>query len=833
MPLIEFKTSLKSLKFGKDRPYGGSSNQPYIQTSIPEGENSGVFQTGGPDFILRGGILAPISAAKDVSRLTQMFFDLKSPNGSLFIAKQNVLSRTSVETEASTGAGYAAGAVNQGVYLPSSTLAQAGVGFTGTHLNLLGIDPSSPMTGITDNSISSLFSDELTLGLKRYEKAVKEANNQDFKPPKDRKDFQIEGFRLSPTDVGPNLSIISPENQPSKYSNRLLTFWDKKQVVENIDPNIQTYPGGPGSILGVGNTYIKFADQRTGVNNLNVKNSKFATEGYSAFGRQTTTILSNPTQNLRSSNINYINAVPSGSAKGASSTYASIQGGQPVENEILYNVNQRKDTYDFNVYNTGSLTPNKLVTDFKSFQTNTPPKINFTGSVPSGSIKGASSTYASIQGGQPVKNNIDYKENLRGATYNFSVYNTGSLTPNKLATDFKSFQYSQSFKINYTGSFPKNKGASFKYKSLSNTLFDNGINYEQNTINFTPSVYQLGNFNSTTRLTDDGSLTFTQGQLIKQNQKGNIQDFRQILISGSENEKTSNGAAAKDIKAGNSSIMSIAPNYKDYNIEKRLNLGDPGKSNKNVLSYTARSSNDPITNYGLALDKITAGNIYNAPSAEHVQDHNEHAGNDLVKFSIGVIQNKLIKGEDGKLISLSNFMHFRAFIDSFSDSYVSNWNDYNYVGRGDKFYNYTGFERTINLSFTVFAQSKAELIPMYKKLNYLASSLAPDYSDVGGFMKGNLHKMTIGGYLFEQVGIIKSLTYDIPEETPWEIGINDVGGLDNNVKELPHMIKVTNLTFVPIQHFLPRVANIDNQKNTRYIALSKNVEDNYSNYEPV
>ena len=49
-------------------------------------------------------------------------------------------------------------------------------------------------------------------------------------------------------------------------------------------------------------------------------------------------------------------------------------------------------------------------------------------------------------------------------------------------------------------------------------------------------------------------------------------------------------------------------------------------------------------------------------------------------------------------------------------------------------------------------------------------------------MKGNLHKMTIGGYLFEQVGIIKSLTYDIPEETPWEIGINDVGGLDNNVK---------------------------------------------------
>jgi hypothetical protein len=101
-------------------------------------------------------------------------------------------------------------------------------------------------------------------------------------------------------------------------------------------------------------------------------------------------------------------------------------------------------------------------------------------------------------------------------------------------------------------------------------------------------------------------------------------------------------------------------------------------------------------------------------------------------------------------------------------------------------------------------------------------------------MKGNLHKLTIGGYLFDQVGIIKSITYDIPEETPWEIGINDQPGAgdDTLVKELPHMIKVTNITFVPIQHFLPRVANPDNQKDTRYIALAANTNNEYTNYTP-
>jgi hypothetical protein len=276
------------------------------------------------------------------------------------------------------------------------------------------------------------------------------------------------------------------------------------------------------------------------------------------------------------------------------------------------------------------------------------------------------------------------------------------------------------------------------------------------------------------------------------------------------------------------------------NIEKRIGLGDPGSilastqtnntkniNRKNVLNYTLASGNGIAEDYKIALDKITAGNIYSAAIAKHnkYKSGDEHAGNDLVKFSIGVVQNN----DTG----LSNFMHFRAFIDSFSDSYSSDWGSYNYVGRGDKFYNYEGFERTINLSFTVFAQSKAELIPMYKKLNYLASSLAPDYSN-SGFMKGNLHKLTIGGYLFDQVGIIKSITYDIPEETPWEIGINDQPGAgdDTSVKELPHMIKVTNITFVPIQHFLPRVANPYNQKDTRYIALAANTSNEYTNYTP-
>ena len=127
MPLINFQTDLTNLPWGKDRRDGGSSNQPYIKSSIPD-TFSGLNKTGGPDFLLRGGLLTPGKIVKDVSRLTQMFFDFKSPNGLLFTAKQNILSRTAVKTEASYGIGYGGttppnfitgeggGPVNEGIY---------------------------------------------------------------------------------------------------------------------------------------------------------------------------------------------------------------------------------------------------------------------------------------------------------------------------------------------------------------------------------------------------------------------------------------------------------------------------------------------------------------------------------------------------------------------------------------------------------------------------------------------------------------------------------------------------------------------------------------------
>jgi hypothetical protein len=155
-------------------------------------------------------------------------------------------------------------------------------------------------------------------------------------------------------------------------------------------------------------------------------------------------------------------------------------------------------------------------------------------------------------------------------------------------------------------------------------------------------------------------------------------------------------------------------------------------------------------------------------------------------------------------------MNFRAYIDSFSDSYSATWKGQRYMGRAEEFYKYDGFNRDISLAFTVVAHSQGEMHGMYQKLNFLASSLAPTYT-TAGYMAGNLAKLTLGDYIHEQPGFISSITYDIPEESSWELSLTPnlqiAGGeLDRTAKnkdELPFMIKVTGFKFTPIHTFRP------------------------------
>tara|TARA_B100001094_G_scaffold329779_1_gene393316 strand:- start:4760 stop:6625 length:1866 start_codon:yes stop_codon:yes gene_type:complete len=565
--LINLKTNLKSLNYGGDRPASGTSNQPYEVTPIPEGTEylrDGMPLLSGPDFILRGGLTAPFAALKDVSRLVKMFTDTKSPRGIFFTLKENLLSRTSVKTQASFGAGYLGGVMNQGAYLPIGTILDAGLGWAGIHLNKFGINPVGSLGGPHGANKNARGGN---LALNPYSVVVQ--NSQ---------------IAIDNRLVDLSKALTNGEEDNIRELRGLPSYkYNPKANEENpFTPVLYSYGGGPGSILGVGRTRI-----------------------------------------------------------------------------------------------------------FKNLP-----------------------TYNAIR-------------NYEG-----------------LSTDS-----------------PFYSGIGSNDKKISPLLVGN----------------ILKGYISTNK-------DFKQGG-------GDLRSFSNYVIEGrtTELEGTNPFAASK--------IIHKAPNYTRQNKALRVGLGDPGRH----ATYAVSGSVTPIRtvfNYGIdasqmsALDKITAlkpyeGEIVNANLPV----------DDLCTFNIAVIKNGASEGRN------ADYLHFRAYINGFTDNYGATWNDVQYVGRGNKFKSYGGFTRDISMGFTIAATSKAELTPMFTKLNFLASTLAPDYTSAG-FMRGNIVRMTVGGYLHEVPGVLTSLTYTIPDDTTWEIGIDTEGNSDPSVKELPHRIEVS-LAFTPIEDFLP------------------------------
>ena len=292
------------------------------------------------------------------------------------------------------------------------------------------------------------------------------------------------------------------------------------------------------------------------------------------------------------------------------------------------------------------------------------------------------------------------------------------------------------------------------------------------------SKYNDTSFRKKYYLLDGGNISGLSDE--SENNRGKIQkDFRKLLLDQQKSGDTK-------------SILSDSPDYETKNIERRLGLNNPGKNNKDVSSYTK--------GLGRALDEVNSLPLYSSKGVTA-----NPRKNDLIKFRIAAIN----PHDDFK----KTYIHFRAFLDSFNDTYSSDWEGFKYMGRSEQFYKYQGYTRQATFSWKIAAQSREELIPMYKKLNYLQSIMTGDYSK-SGYMEGNLVDLTIGGYFWEQPGFFTSLAITFPDKATYEIGIpdnveeaefntNQTIGTSKAVKELPHFLEVS-ATFTPIQKFVPR-----------------------------
>ena len=243
-------------------------------------------------------------------------------------------------------------------------------------------------------------------------------------------------------------------------------------------------------------------------------------------------------------------------------------------------------------------------------------------------------------------------------------------------------------------------------------------------------------------------------------------------------------------------------NYSENNRQDTFGMSDPGTRFKDVSDITALSSNQ-------STDKINTVSLYSSNKVD-----TDYSESDLIPFYFQVVNN-----DDP---SNYTFVHFRAYIDNFGDSFTGNWQSFKYSGRGENFHIYDSFNRSISLGFTIAIESRLEQQPQYKKISYLASLTAPDYSNSTGFMRGNFVKLTVGDYLTQTPGFINSINYSVANNVPWDIARDNNGNLlDNGTQILPMVINVS-MTFTPVHNFVPKtngnfVGNEDKFNKAAYI----------------
>lgn len=197
-----------------------------------------------------------------------------------------------------------------------------------------------------------------------------------------------------------------------------------------------------------------------------------------------------------------------------------------------------------------------------------------------------------------------------------------------------------------------------------------------------------------------------------------------------------------------------------------LSMGDSLETAAGISGVTG-DSNKP------ASDKINLLKVGGDPSGV----------SDLVTFRIKPITP-----------DAASVLHFRAYIDTVNDSYTGNWDSTKYVGRADEIYSYSGFSRTLSVDFKVFAHTRAELEPMYERLNAFTSLTAPTYNS-GKFMRGTYARITIGDYVVDLPVVMDSASVTWDVNTPWE-----VDGF-----KVPHLLQVSSSfkvlhDFTPISH---------------------------------
>lgn len=295
------------------------------------------------------------------------------------------------------------------------------------------------------------------------------------------------------------------------------------------------------------------------------------------------------------------------------------------------------------------------------------------------------------------------------------------------------------------------------------------------------SVYGIGN--TTIRRFDDTS------RAVKKSKRGMSYDqiFSQGINSGSALDRE-NRVAVGDGGESSAYVYPIQYGIQDFK------TGDKDKSREDWFNMSnGYRPGEQVS----SPDGVAQANLKEINNEDPWATDKEVS--DIIKFGFECINN------DNPQSGI--FLQFRAYLtNGLTDNHQATLNPFKYLGRGEDFFIYQGFSRTISFSFRLAVENPKDLVPLYKKLNALASQVYPDYSDAK-IMRTSLTRVTVGDYIYRMPGFLENVNITINQDSSWET---------EEGYQVPHYLDVA-VTFRPIHDSIPeRVTGANDPRRILY-----------------
>jgi hypothetical protein len=729
MPLIDLKTDLKSLKYGKDRPGGGDSGQPYQKVDINR-VDSGFNRfrlTNFDDGLVRGGVVGAVNASiVDTLRIGKFLKDF--PKGPLFITKQVGLQLSNPIIEHKTN-------------FPTNKPTR-GQGLFNNIGNFISNIANKILNAVGPTRIYNL-------GINTLAQIPVNAFGQHL---------QRHGF--TPRRNDDNLYLRVAQHNNNEGNNRLTQL---RSILGNTR-NINTYLGGPSSIYGIGTTTIQRRGKFININ----QDTTASTWATSRIVNDSSYVQSSAKNLISTSNLKI------GADLGLSrKTFSKLAG----------NLTIPIDPSGSAAYDRIASKSDPLDTKYSAFnqEANASAKMR----IPDAFV-GASKFSGSLLSTTTFPDLTD-------------VLNKPTVLDDKLYFEHAINSVPVSHAITASNALGEGNNAIANYDPTQILVDENSV---KQGIDVTSVSYSSPSLKKYTELKNQIEKQKTKTRPSVANLSTIYNNTNQFGIYG-ENLIT-NQTNNQSTNLNNPEFLPTSTDYPEYfNGNSIIKINIPW--NKVTREIRVGSGLKDKINLTPLLD-LAAGTQGDVLGGFNV--------NDLVKFRIQAL--------NGDNPNLATYMIFRAYITQFSDNTDANWNEIKYAGRGDKFYIYDGFSRKIQIGFKVAALSAEEMEPMYQKLNYLMGNVMPDYKD-DLLMRGPLVKMTVGNWIDGQDGILNNVSYTVPQDSPWEIALNEP--LPGGSKELilPHIVEVS-MTFTPIGS-QTKGKNLISQKSKTTSHIAQNIND--------